>query len=201
MKRVICMKRRTLVRMLILALIAGAAMAAAAIGQDEAQEQKKSFLYRWTDETGVVHITDDPGKIPGEYRSRAQKIEAMEEKETGEDYERSVPERTTSRESGTADEAEEDIRKGEWQDRIHDWKARLAEAERRYQELEKERSGLFTQWGIPAYAPAEVRLRGEQLDREMAEVRKKIDEARHMIDEVIPEEARKAGIPPGWLRE
>jgi hypothetical protein len=187
--------------MLFLSFIMVAVIAAVAFGQDEAQEQKKSSLYQWTDEKGVVHITDNPGNIPESYRSKAQKIEVPEEKESGEQYDRSAPERSTSRESGTTDEVEEDIRKGEWQDRIHDWKARLAEAERRYQELEKERSALFTQWGIPAYAPAEVRLKAEQLDRDMAEVQKKIDEARHMISEVIPEEARKAGVPPGWLRE
>lgn len=201
MKRVIHMKNRTIIRTLFLSLVTVAAIATAALGQDEAQEQKKSSLYQWTDEKGVVHITDDPGKIPEDYRSRAQKIEVPEEKEPGEQYDRGAPERSTSRESGTAEEAEEDIRKGEWQDRIRDWKNRLTDAEKRYQELEKERSELFTQWGIPAYAPADVRLKAEQLEGEMAEVRKKIDEARHMIDEVIPEEARKAGIPPGWLRE
>ena len=30
---------------------------------------------------------------------------------------------------------------------------------------------------------------------------KRIDEARNMLNVVIPEEARKAGIPPGWLRD
>jgi hypothetical protein len=35
----------------------------------------------------------------------------------------------------------------------------------------------------------------------MKEVQKQIDEARNMVDVVIPEEARKAGVPPGWLRE
>jgi hypothetical protein len=35
----------------------------------------------------------------------------------------------------------------------------------------------------------------------MKEVRKEIDEIRRELDEAIPEEARKAGVPPGWLRE
>jgi hypothetical protein len=32
-------------------------------------------------------------------------------------------------------------------------------------------------------------------------MQKEIDEARNMLDVVIPEEARRAGVPPGWLRK
>jgi hypothetical protein len=35
----------------------------------------------------------------------------------------------------------------------------------------------------------------------MKQVQKEIDDTRNRINVVIPEEARKAGIPPGWLRE
>lgn len=173
------------------------AAATAAPGQDAAQEQKKAYLYQWTDEKGIVHITDNATKIPPRYRSQAQKIEVVEEKETSEQqYDRSAP-----LETGTADEAEEEIRKAEWQDRVRDWKQRQADAEKRYQQLERERNELFGRWGGPAYAPVEAKLRAEQLDRDMQAAQKQIDEARNMITVVIPEEARKAGIPPGWLRE
>jgi hypothetical protein len=35
----------------------------------------------------------------------------------------------------------------------------------------------------------------------MKGVQSEIDAARNDLDVVIPEEARKAGVPPGWLRE
>ncbi len=35
----------------------------------------------------------------------------------------------------------------------------------------------------------------------MNNVQSEIEQAKHMLNEVIPEEARKAGVPPGWLRE
>jgi hypothetical protein len=50
-------------------------------------------------------------------------------------------------------------------------------------------------------APIANRQRAEQIDKALPEVQKEIDRARREIDVVIPEEARKAGIPPGWLRE
>ncbi len=55
--------------------------------------------------------------------------------------------------------------------------------------------------GGPAYGPIENKVKAEQVAQEMKEVQKQIDEARNMLDVVIPEDARKAGVPPGWLRE
>jgi len=40
-----------------------------------------------------------------------------------------------------------------------------------------------------------------QLDGDMANAKQEADKARDLINNVIPDEARRAGIPPGWLRE
>ncbi|MEQ9620098.1 MAG: restriction endonuclease [Deltaproteobacteria bacterium] len=32
-------------------------------------------IYRWTDEEGVIHLVDDPGKVPPEYRESAKTID------------------------------------------------------------------------------------------------------------------------------
>lgn len=34
----------------------------------------RSELYRWTDERGIVHWTDRPGKVPEPYRARGQRL-------------------------------------------------------------------------------------------------------------------------------
>jgi len=36
-------------------------------------------VYRWTDEKGTVHFTDDPSKIPEKFSEQAEKIEVSEE--------------------------------------------------------------------------------------------------------------------------
>jgi len=36
-------------------------------------------IYRWTDEKGTVHFTDDPSKIPDRYSEQGEKIHAPEE--------------------------------------------------------------------------------------------------------------------------
>jgi predicted nucleic acid-binding Zn-ribbon protein len=40
-------------------------------------------IYRWTDEKGTVHFTDDPSNIPERYSKQGEKIYAPEEKATG----------------------------------------------------------------------------------------------------------------------
>ena len=36
-------------------------------------------VYRWTDEKGTIHLTDDVSKIPKRYSDQAEKIEVQEE--------------------------------------------------------------------------------------------------------------------------
>jgi len=36
-------------------------------------------IYRWTDEKGTVHFTDDASKMPGQYSDQAERIEVREE--------------------------------------------------------------------------------------------------------------------------
>ena len=44
------------------------------------------------------------------------------------------------------------------------------------------------------------RNRAEEIEKKMNEVKKKLELAKKMLEEVIPEKARREGVPPGWLR-
>ena len=49
-------------------------------------------MYRWTDDKGVVHFTDDPSQIPAKYHDQLEKRE-MKEEGSGTGDKRTVPER------------------------------------------------------------------------------------------------------------
>jgi hypothetical protein len=165
----------------------------------EGSDEAKSVLYQWTDDSGGVHITDGLGNVPEQYRSKARKIEESRKGEAGQGRQtQSVTGEPSG--SGSGDTTEERGR-AEWRDRIRDWKTRLVQAEERYRQLDQQRTELLMSSGGPAYGPIENKVKAEQIAQEMKEVQKQIDEARNMLDVVIPEEARKAGVPPGWLRE
>jgi len=161
-------------------------------------EEKQSYIYEWTDGAGVVHLTDSLDKVPKPYRPQARRLEAAPEERVAPNQPR---QQGASSPAGNAEEQREAQQKAMWQQRVGAAKQRQAAAERHYRELEQRRTYLLGQWGTPAYAPPGARIEAERLAQEMQSVQKEIDDARNEVEVVIPEEARKAGAPPGWLRE
>jgi chromosome segregation ATPase len=167
--------------------------------EEKKPEEKKSYLYQWTDSTGGVHITDGLDKVPQEFRAGAQRLESASGEGAAED--RSGRLHSSEPAGPSRQEKIEESQKAEWQQRVNTAKQRLADAEKRYHDLEQKRATMLGPWGVRANAPAGVRLEMEQLDKEMQRVQREINEARNEVEVVIPEAARKAGVPPGWLRE
>jgi hypothetical protein len=160
------------------------------------QEERKSVLYQWTDGKGVVHITDDLNKIPGKYRPNARKLEST----PGTEETPGPPGQQPGVSTSSDEEREADL-KEEWRLRMKVAKQKLADAERRYRELEQKRNTLLQSWGGPASGHLQEREEADRIDQQMKQVQKEIDDARNDVEVVIPDEARKAGLPPGWLRE
>jgi hypothetical protein len=185
-------------------LVSAPAVFAQATGQAGSQEEKKpeenkSYLYEWTDGKGVVHITDGLGKVPQKFRAGARRRESSP---AGGAAEERSGQQGISEPAGPSEQEEiEADQKAEWQQRMNMAKQKLAGAEKRHRDLGQKRAALQGSWGIPANAPAAVRVEIDQLDQEMQRVQREIDEARNEVAVVIPEAARKAGVPPGWLRE
>jgi len=163
------------------------------------QEDRKQVLYQWIDGKGVVHITDDLNKVPKQYRANARRLETV----PGEEESQSEPKpqvRTAPFNSEDREEREAEL-KDDWQQRMRAAKRRLANAEQRYKELEKKRDAAIMSWGGPASGRTEGREEAARLEEQMKRAQQEIDDARNEMDVRIPEEARKAGVPPGWLRE
>jgi hypothetical protein len=187
-------------RLLIAVLIFASALPAPAQtgGSADGVEEKKSYIYQWTDGAGVVHITDGLDKVPKPYRPHARRLEAAPEEGAAPNQPRQQGASSPAR---NAEEQREAQQKAMWQRRVGAAKQRLAAAEQHYRELENRRTTLLGQWGTPAYAPPEARIEAERLAEEIQSVQKEIDAARNEVDVEIPEQARKAGALPGWLRE
>jgi phage-related minor tail protein len=181
---------------LSLLITAGPAVAQTAT-QKEDKEKNQRYLYEWMDGNGTVHISDDLGDVPEQYRRQVRKrLDQPAKEETGR-QEQVAPQP----EQQSEEETDQEAGKEEWQQRIRDWKGRLAGAEKRYQALEEERGRIILRSGVPAAALPGDPTRVIEIEGEIKKTQKEIDDARNMINVVIPEEARKAGIPPGWLRE
>jgi len=160
----------------------------------EDKEQQERYMYQWTDGNGVVHMSDRLEQVPVKYRKNTQTITMPEPENSAATT--VMPERTPSR-----FEAEQEDKQDAWKQRYQEWKERLKEAQKRCDALEQKRTKLNAPWGTTAAAPEQMRVEIDQTDKDLQSARAELEEARTMVNKVLPDEARKAGVPPGWLRE
>lgn len=179
-------------------------LAAVSFAQEQEQEKKKTIFYQWTDRKGVVHVTDDPSKIPAKYYSSTVKIE-RDESEGARSAPAQQQEQVSQPQPSPSSQTAEDPARAHWRTRMREAKARLADAEKRYHDLERRRDEIRQNWGGPsagrAMAEYEAREQASRLEEQMKSVQDEVTEARNEVENVIPDEARRAGVPPGWLRE
>jgi septal ring factor EnvC (AmiA/AmiB activator) len=101
----------------------------------------------------------------------------------------------------TAEKTDED-RREEWQKRVREARKQLDDAAARKAQLEQKREKLKYEWAGPDAKRTNEMIDAElsQTTAELLKVQQEIDKATDLIENVIPEEARKAGVPPGWAR-
>lgn len=207
------MMSNVFVRTALLIALAGGLAGSEVLAADD----DRRFIYQWVDEQGGVHITDSLQNVPAKQRSRATRIEqgAPGEKDGGQVQAPGQPMQEQAPGAGAALD-EEKYRKAEWQRRMVDAKRRMAEAESRYRALEQEKDSLAKSYGsgismvmtpagpVATGAPAmpqEALDRIKKIEQDMVQAKQEAEAARNEVENVIPDEARRAGIPPGWLRE
>lgn len=161
------------------------------------------YLYQWKDDRGVVNVTDSLDKVPPKHRSQATQL--LQPGAGKEEQRREEPrDRVQSQDLDAGASMDRDaFRKAEWEQRMHDAKRRLAEAESRYRRIEQRRNELKSRYGSSGAAlpTQEIIDDMNELDGEMVRAKMDAEKARNEVEVTIPDEARRAGIPPGWLRE
>jgi hypothetical protein len=145
-----------------------------------------SFVYKWVDENGNSHFTDDPKNVPEEHRGRLERAPSGEKV------------REPSRKPSVLFEQKTDSsgnNKQWWQKLVKKWEGKKREAEYRIEELQIEIRQTEINSRVMAGAEKEKRrlLRLVQA----AQLRKEV--AIRMLTEGLPDEARRAGAPLEWL--
>lgn len=146
--------------------------------------------YEWTDDAGVIHLTDDVSKIPSKYRGRVQEVTVPDTQPSPENQPSDTPQPSSPSSTRTEDVDLKGHNKQWWQQRLQEWRGRKATAEQNLAKARDRYNRLYS-----SHEPlGDVRQEIEQYETD-------IRGADRMIDDVIPDEARKAGAPPGWLRD
>ncbi|OGW27931.1 MAG: hypothetical protein A2X56_08155 [Nitrospirae bacterium GWC2_57_13] len=154
----------------------------------------RANFYSWVDRDGNQFYTNDPSKIPPEYRSRVSTVE---------------PDAGRVNVGGTAAPAagprpavaehKDKYGKGErwWRDRASNLRRELRDLQDDYDlVLKQERELREKQKGQKKKKGSET-----QLAKKKAQLEKKMKQSRRKLEVDLPEEARRAEAYPGWIRE
>ncbi len=155
-------------------------------------------VYRWVDEKGAVHFTDDITQVPERYRSKTENIgspEQMEETRTEGEVTPKKREETYKDQLGRGEDY--------WKGRVEEWRRNLGEQQDRLEALRTKYDGLTERYN-DSKSTAErgnLRKQRDQVKREMDQCRTQIEEAKTMLEKKLPEEAELYKARPEWVKQ
>ncbi len=157
---------------------------------------RPSEVWKWVDERGVVHFTDNPDSVPKKYREQI-------------DY-RALPEKRgeSSAATGKAEEVLEAPRerddRGEeyWVNRANEIKEQLNRAQKEYERVRLEYNDL-----VAKYNTTRSRTKRRQYQKELESLQEQlnrrgedIEKTKDVLEKTLPEEAERAGAPAEWVK-
>jgi hypothetical protein len=175
-------------------------------------------VFRWKDDQGILHFTDDPTTIPEKYRGKSEQEmrreaspvieqaveevpandapanDAPAEEETAPAEEKGSPAFQEALEATRSDVDNLGHDKQYWQDRRQYWERRLASSEALYAETRREFNLTNQRFDKREYS------RLKALRDRMRALEGDIAQAKAMLDGGLAQEARRAGAQPGWVR-
>ncbi len=155
-------------------------------------------VYKWVDEKGGVHFTDDILQVPEKYRSKTEKIGIVEEKAEPKVQNDASP-------SKKKEEPYKDrLGRGEeyWKEKTESWKKKLSSAQDKVENLRMKYNDLTEKLNASKSSAARATVRNErdQVKRELDIYKQQVEEAKMMLDKRIPEEAQLFRAKPEWAK-
>jgi hypothetical protein len=150
-------------------------------------------FYRWVDKDGKENFTNDPVKVPPEYRDHSAPVEIREERV-------SVGDKPTAPNKATVSvkEHKDKYGRGEewWHRRAENLRLKLRDLQDEYDLVLKKERDRETKQTIGKKKKSKTNYEQKKMKLE-----KDLARARRALDVDLPEEARKADAYPGWIRE
>ena len=152
--------------------------------------------YQWTDKDGNVGFADSLEKVPPKYRPSAKRLD--ESKESTKTFQRvpSAPGRNNTMPPSPSDQGAP----------YAAWRGRLEAARAELEELRAKRRKAQEEYDNLLYLR---HMRSRNLDPEteaqaaskISELDKQVRAKEYEVNTAIPDEARRAGVPPGMLSQ
>ena len=184
-----------LVGMIILPLVAG--------GQE---------VYRWVDEKGIVHFTDDLSQVPEKYREKIQKEKSPKEPTPTPPTPPPPPPYPKGVKAGKepvqipVPQEKDSLGRGEewWRAKANEWNEKFKTAQKNYEKAYSERKSKEQELETAKFKPdsfkrklkAEIKV----LEEKVKDWEKQMEEAKNMLENVLPKQAQDNRANPDWLK-
>jgi hypothetical protein len=155
-------------------------------------------VYKWVDDSGTIHFSDDPAKVPEYYWDRVEEDKTIKKEGQKPSEEEKRPRRRIQREPTDRFGRRESW----WNDRASKWWVQLENATSQHQKITKEIGEAENVLDKARNDGKRRRYRRKikRLRKEDEKYKAQMDKAKHMLNDVLLEEARMAGADPSWLR-
>jgi hypothetical protein len=155
-------------------------------------------VYKWVDDSGTIHFTDDPAKVPEHYWDRVEEKKTIEKEGQTPSLEGKWPKRRVQREPTDRFGRRESW----WRDRASKWWVQLENATSQHLRVTKEIEEAEKVLDKARNDGKRRRYRRKigRLREEDEKYKAEIDEAKHMLNDVLLDEARMTDADPSWLR-
>jgi hypothetical protein len=154
-------------------------------------------IFRWTDDRGDLHYTDDYTKVPERHRSSIKKIEDGKETEPAK-KEGGGP--SKGKESPSRDR----LGRGEeyWKGRVEELKSKVKALQDKSENLRLRYNELTTKYNDSksSVERGSLRVERDQIKLEIDQNKAEIEATRIMLEKRIPEEADLFGAKPEWVK-
>jgi hypothetical protein len=154
-------------------------------------------VYKWVDDKGGTHFTDDPTFIPEKYKKAINKMELRDERTETKEQDNPPPSmgKSSYKDSLGRDESY-------WRGRVEEWKKKIANARENVEFLRGKYNDLTEKYNSSRSSAerASIRNEREKVKSDIDHEKLKIDEAQAVIDKKIPEEAELYKAKKEWLK-
>lgn len=161
-------------------------------------------IYRWVDERGGIHFADDITLVPEKYRDQVQKRKPPEKTTPSPVRPPEGPAATGATESRP--ERKDLLGRGEewWRARIKEWNDRLSNAQKGYDlahaALKSKQKELEDALFKPDSLKRKLKSEIKELEGKVKEREKERDEAKNMVEKILPKQAADERADPAWLK-
>jgi hypothetical protein len=167
-------------------------------------------IYRWVDEKGIVHFSDDLSLVPEIYRDQIPKTKSTQEPASPPSVEspkRMGEEKDIESAPQSAPPEQKDILgRGEewWRAIAEEWNEKLKTArenyEKAYSEWKSKQQELETSQFKSDSLKRKLKAETRALEEKAKDWEKQMEEAKNMLENVLPKQAREYRADPDWLK-